>query len=253
MPVKIHPAVIAVWAAVVAASNLIPTIPIWGGGVFTFSHILSPLSGILFGPIAGALCSATGGFIGSLIAPHTATLLGLGTFIIPAVTAFTTGCVAWGTWPPITVTARGNLVVNGGIIIYAIGTILWFTQEVGRSLIIFPLVFYGAGCAALIIGSIFAGKILSGTNTALKFPAVWFCVFGGLIGGASINNFFWQVLRQFPREIWIPLVFVAPAERAFFSLGAAVVCVPLLAGLHKIGIFAGPQVESNEQLVINDE
>ena len=245
LPVKIHPAVIAVWAAVVAAAHIVPAIPMLGtGSNFSLSALLSPLSGIFFGPIFGAFCSAAGGLIGSLIAPHTA-WLGLGTFIVGATTAFTSGCIAWGTWPPITVNRRGSLVINGGIIVYAIGTALWFSQEIGRSLVIFPLVVYGMGFCALIGGSLCAGRILAGRRNMLKFPAVWLCAFGGMIGGATIGNFASMVLYQLPRETWMFLTAAAPVERTVFSLGAALVAVPLLAGLPKIGIFVGPREEAD--------
>ena len=248
LPERIHPAVIAVWAAVTAAAHIVPTIPMLGTGRnFSLATALSPLSGILFGPIAGALCSAAGGFIGSIVAPHTA-WLGLGTFIIGTTTAFTTGCAAWGTWPPVTLNRRGSLVINGGIIVYIIGTILWFSQETGRSLVIFPLVYYSAGFAAFFIGSIFAGNVLIGRKQALKLPILWLCAFGGMIGGATVGNFFTLVLFEPPREFWIPLIVLSPIERAVFSLGAALVAVPLLAGLPKIGIFVGPQEEADDNL-----
>ncbi|MDR1859124.1 MAG: hypothetical protein LBQ69_06595 [Treponema sp.] len=246
LPAQIHPAVVAVWSAVVAGAHMLPTIPIIGtGSPFSFATALSPLSGILFGPIAGALCSAAGGFIGSLIAPHTA-WLGMGTFIIGTTTAFTAGCAAWGTWPPITLNSRGGVIVSGGIIVYLIGTLLWFSQETGRSLMIYPIVYYGAGFAAFLVGSIFAGKVLAGTNTALKFPVLWLCAFGGMIGGATVANFFVLVLYENPREFWMPLIVISPIERAVFSVGTALIGVPLLAGLPKIGIFVGPQLEDDE-------
>jgi hypothetical protein len=248
MPAHIHPAVIAVWAAVVAAAHIVPTIPIVGTGRnFSLANVLSPLSGILFGPIAGALCSAAGGFVGSLIAPHAA-WLGLGTFIIGTTTAFTTGCAAWGTWPPVTLDRRGSLVVNGGIIVYLVGTVLWFSQEIGRSLVIFPLVYYGLGFTAFFIASIFAGKVLTGKNSVLKIPLLWLCAFGGMIGGATIANFFTLVLIKTPREFWIPMVVFSPVERAVFSLGTALVAVLLLDGLPEVGIFVGPQEEVDDDL-----
>ena len=243
LPTKIHPAVIAVWAAVVAASNIIPTLQIIGtGSRFSFAAILSPLSGVLFGPLAGALCSAVGGFIGSLLAPHTA-WMGLGTFIIGTATAFTTGCVAWGKWPLVTVNARGGFVISGGIIVYLIGTLLWFSQELGRSVPLFPLIYYGLGFVAYILGSLIAGKALTGKNMALKIPALWLCAFGGMIGGASIGNFFGLILLSLPAQAWTALIMISPMERAVFSLGAALVGVSLLVGLPKIGIFVGPQLE----------
>ena len=237
---NIHPAVVAVWAAIVAAGHIFPTIPIWGtGSTFSLTSALSPLSGIFFGPIAGALCSAVGGFIGSLIAPHTA-WMGIGTFIIGTTTAFTAGCIAWGKWPVIAISGNGSLIFNGGIIVYIVGTILWFTQEIGRSIVILPLVFYGLGFIAMITGIIFSGRMFESQNRLLKFPAIWLCAFGGLIGGATVGNFFSLVLYKLPREVWAALTVVAPIERAVFASGAMLIGVPLLVGLNKIGIFVGP-------------
>jgi hypothetical protein len=216
------------------------------GSNFSLSAVLSPLSGLFFGPIVGALCSAAGGFIGSLVAPHSA-WLGLGTFVIGTVTAFTTGCIAWGGWPIVTINRLGSFVVNGGIIVYLFGTVLWFTQETGRSIPLFPIVFYSMGFAAFIVGSIFAGQVLAGTRQTFKLPMLWLCAFGGMIGGATIGNFFSLVLYQLPRETWLYLTIAAPIERAVFSLGAALIGMPLLVGLPKIGIFIGPQ-KRNEEL-----
>jgi len=244
---NIHPAVAAVWAAIVAAGHIFPTIPIWGtGATFSLSTALSPLSGIFFGPIAGALCSAAGGFTGSLIAPHTA-WMGLGTFIITAVTAFTTGCIAWGKWPPVEINANGNFIFNGAIIVYIIGTILWFTQETGRAVFIYPLVYYGFGFTAMITGIIIAPRMLRSASRSLKFIAIWLCAFGGLIGGATVGNFFSLLLYKQPKEFWIALTFVSPVERAVFATGAMLIGVPLLAGLNKIGIFVGPQQEEERE------
>ncbi|MDR0289830.1 MAG: ECF transporter S component [Treponema sp.] len=249
LPAKIHPAVIAVWAALVAAAHIVPAIPMLGtGSNFSLAAVLAPLSGIFFGPIAGALCSAAGGFVGSLIAPHTA-WMGMGTFIIVTATAFTSGCIAWDGWPPIAINRRGGVIINGGIIVYLIGTVLWFSQEIGRSVPIFPAVFYSAGFAAFMAGSIFAGKILAGKNHALKFPMLWLCAFGGMTGGASIGNFFSLILYRLPRETWLYLTVAAPIERAIFSFAAALIGVPLLAGLAKIGIFVGPQEETDDTLM----
>jgi len=238
---SIHPAVIAVWTAVVAAGYIFPTVPIWGtGGTFSLSSALSPLSGIFFGPLAGALCSAAGGFTGSFIAPHTA-WLGPFTFIIAATTAFTSGCIAWGKWPPVAISSGGSFIFNGAIIVYIIGTILWFTQEIGRSIITYPLFYYGLGFIVMITGIFLAPLMLRSTNSALKFPAIWICAFGGLVGGATIGNFFSLLLFKQPREFWAAYTLISPIERAVFALGAMLVGAPLLSGLNKIGIFAGPQ------------
>ena len=243
---NIHPAVIAVWAALVASGHLLPTIPILGTGrTFSLSSALNPLSGIFFGPVAGAFCSAAGGFAGSFIASHTA-WLGPFTFIIGTVTAFTSGCIAWGKWPPVIINKNGSFIFNGGIIIYIIGTVLWFTQETGRSVFIFPLVFYGVGFIVLIVGIIFVRRMLASSFRLLKFPAIWICAFGGLVGGATVGNFFSLMLYEQPAEFWMALTFAAPVERAVFSLCAMVIGAPVLEGMNKMGISCGPQSEVYE-------
>jgi len=240
---SLHPAVISVWAAVVAVSHILPTIPIWGtGGTFSLASALSPLSGIFFGPIAGALCSAAGGFVGSFIAPHTA-WIGPFTFIVSTTTAFSSGCIAWGKWPPVAINRAGSIIINGGIIVYFTGTVLWFTQEIGRNIIYYPLVVYSLGFIVMITGIIFSCSLFLSPKRFLKFPAIWLCAFGGLIGGASIGNFFYLVLYKQPVEFWAAFTVVSPVERAIFAAGAMIIGVPLLEGLNKIGIQAGPRKE----------
>jgi hypothetical protein len=237
----VHPAVISVWAAVIALGHLLPTFPIWGtGGTFSLSTVLYPLSGIFFGPLAGALSSAVGGFIGSLIAYHTA-WIGLGTFIVGTTTAYTAGCAAWGKWPPVTVGLTGNFIINGGIIVYIVGTMLWFTQEIGRSVLRLPLVFYGLGFVVLIIAIIFSQRMFAAKSLWIKFPAIWLSAFCGLVGGATVGNFFFLVLYKQPKEFWAALTITAPVERIVFAAVTMFVGATLLSGLNKIGILTGPQ------------
>jgi len=241
-PRAAHLALVAVWAAMMVAARLVPTFPMWGvGGNFSLASVVTPLAGVFFGPVYGALSAAVGGLVGSMVAPHTAMLLGPFTFVTGTATAFTAGCIAWGGRFPVRISARGDFVINGGIIVYLLGTALWFSQEIGREAWLFPLVFYGAGFAALVAGSAFAGRLLAGGSRALKFPAVIACAFGGLVGGASVANFFGLALRNTPREVWMGLVLTAPLERLAFSAAAAAVGVPLLLCLPKIGVFLGPQ------------
>ena len=237
-PDKIHPAVITVWAAIVASVHLIPTIPMIGGNFFTFASIITPLSGILFGPLAGALCSAAGGLIGSLIAPHSASF-GIASFIPGTITAFTAGCIAWGRWPLLKINRVGSFVVNGGIIIYLIGIILWFSHETGRNFPIKIIIYYSIGLAALFIGSIFSKKMLPGKFHFLQFLICWLCALGGLVGGATMGNYL--ALALFKDIGWDFVLLIAPIERAIFAAGTALIGVPLLAGLNKVGIRLGPK------------
>jgi hypothetical protein len=167
--------------------------------------------------------------------------MGLGTFIIGMTTAFTTGCITWGKWPPVVINKNGNFSFNGGIIVYITGTILWFTQEIGRNAFFYPLIVYGLGFIVMITGIIFANKLFKTSKRFWMFPAIWLCAFSGLIGGATVGNFFSLVLFRQPIEVWSVLTIATPVERAIFAAGTMFAGVPLLIGLNKIGIKVGPQ------------
>lgn len=227
----VHPAIIAVWAALIAVAHMLPTIPlVVTGGSFTVSAAFLPLAGIFFGPFAGALCAAIGGFIGNLIAPQSA-WLGLGTFIIGTTNAFTAGLISRGKW-------------LYGVAVIIFGVILWFSTAIGREALLYPGVVYTLGIITAILGGLLGKRWLAGKNRLLQLVAVWLIAFAGFIGAAGVGNYFGIVVKQTPVEIWNMLAFVSPTERAIFSLGSALIGVPLLAALPKIGIFIG---SSNEE------
>jgi hypothetical protein len=230
---NVHPAVLAVWAAIIAVAHMLPSIPMVGvGGTFSVSSALIPLAGVFFGPIAGAICAAIGSFIGQMVAPHTA-WLGIATFLLGTLTAFIAGCVIKGKWPLV-------------VVIMAIGTALWFTQEIGRQVPFFAIVFYGLGAIMAIIGGIYGRKFIKGNNLSKKFIAIWLASFAGMAGTAAIANYFTLILFELPATAWLALVPISPIQRAIFSIGAAVIGVPLLIGLPKIGVFVGPDSDLSE-------
>ncbi|MPM53863.1 hypothetical protein SDC9_100633 [bioreactor metagenome] len=225
---SVHPAVLAVWSAVLAVASLLPSIPIIGlGSSFSVSTGLYPLAGMFFGPIPGAVCAAIGAALGMLIAPHTA-WMGMATFLIGTVSAFAAGCVSRGKTFVIPV---GILAVCGG---------LWFTFEIGRAAPMFPVVFYGFGVLACVAGGFLAKKNLTGGNMALKIVSVWLCAVAGMVTTASWANLVTLVLFQTPATVWNVLVFTSPVERACFAVGTTIIGVPLLVGLPKTGIAVGP-------------
>lgn len=223
-----HPAVIAVWAALISVAHMLPTLPIIGtGGTFSVSTALFPLAGIFFGPLAGALCAALGSFIGQILAPHTA-WMGLATFMVGTINAFTAGLVS-----------RGRPLPAVGIIF--LGTLLWFSTAIGRQAPMFPAVFYTLGAVAALLGGYLGSRWLAGPNAALKSVGLWLTAYAGFVGAASIANYFSLVIFKLPPQVWMYLTFVSPAERALFATGSAIIGIPLLLTLPKVGIFAGPQ------------
>ncbi len=94
-----HPAIIAVWAALIAVASLLPAFPLIGGtgGTFSLGNAIIPLSGILFGPWAGAIAAGVGGFLGQLIAPSTV-VFGPLQFILSIISAMAAGFAMQKKW-----------------------------------------------------------------------------------------------------------------------------------------------------------
>ncbi len=231
----LHPAVIAVWAALIATANLLPAIPMVGStGTFNVGAVLVPLAGIFFGPLAGALCAAIGGVISQVIAPHGA-WLGPATFLISTVNAFVAGSLARGRW-----------YVSGAVILIGYG--LWFLLPIGMEAMLFPLIFYSLGLLAVAIGAFVWRKGGPGATQAFfRAVGVFTAAYAGFVGAASLANFAGTLLYKWPAKMWIGLAFVSPVERAIFSLGAVIIGVPLLIGLPKIGVWVGPQPEAIQE------
>jgi uncharacterized membrane protein len=228
---SIHPAVIAVWAAIIATGNMLPTIPFLGmSGTFTISVAFVPLAGILFGPVAGAVCAAVGAFIAQLIAPHTA-WLGLATFLIATINAAAVGLITRGRW-----------YLTAGII--GIGYGLWFLTPIGVEAALFPAVFYTLGLLATVIGAFVWRRLAVGpprgvVPVALLAVGTFVASYAGFVSAAGIANFAGIMLYNWPAAMWMGLTVVAPIERAVFSLAATLVGIPLMLGLPKIGVRVG--------------
>jgi len=229
----VHPAVISVWSALIAAGHLLPTIVLVGtGGTMSVSSILIPLGGILFGPVAGGLCVAIGSFIGKLIAPASA-WLGIFTFLIGTCTGITTGLAS-----------RGKGIY--ACMLSVLGTVLWFCHEIGRKAWIFGAVVGGYGLLCFIIATFIGKKWLISKNVVKKAISIFFCSCGGMLTSAMFANFASLVVFKTPAITWKVLTPVTPVERSMFAAAAAIVGIPLLVGLPKIGIFVGPQPEEEE-------
>ncbi|NPV71992.1 MAG: hypothetical protein HPY55_15405 [Firmicutes bacterium] len=225
---RVHPAVIAIWAALIVSASFLPTLPIWfTGSTFSLASALIPLAGIFFGPEKGALCAAIAQVAGTFIAPHTA-WLGIWTPLVGTANAYVSGCVSRKRWAP----ALGVIVA---------GWALWYTSPVGREAAIFPAVFYSLGIAAAVTGSTWGSKFISSPGAITAGAGIWLASFAGFVGAAAVGNVFGLLLLRIPAKVWKALVFVSPWERSLFSLMAAVVGVPLMQGLRKVGIGVGPR------------
>lgn len=232
--IKVHPAMVAAWAALMAVAGLLPSFPVFGsGGNFSVSYALAPLAGIMFGPFTGALSVAIGEFIGSIIAPHNATL-GIFTFIINTANAFVAGYIARKKW-------------GVGVLYIGILTALWFILPPCRNTGMYFVV-YLAGMLMCPVGGIFGTRLLEKDNYFLRMVGLFLIAWPAYIAGSITGNIPTCYIFQIPAELWSTfLVWVTPFERTIFAIAAAVIGTPLLAMLPKIGVYVGPKYDGEEQ------
>jgi len=221
-----HPAIITVYAALIAVAQMLPTIPMVGtGGSFSVADALMPLSGVFFGPVYGTLCAAIGGFVGSLIAPAAA-WLGIFTFVVGAIQAFIAGCIFNGRW------YVGAAVLLSGFAIRA-------CFEVGRKTMIFAVTMFGSGLAATLVAAVVHRLKHRIPKVLVDAILIWCSCFAGLTGSGALYQVAHLVIFHLPVISWKLLAATAPVERVIFATGSLIVGTPLLRILPKLGIFVG--------------
>jgi hypothetical protein len=228
-----HPAVIAVWAALIAVVTLVPAFPVIGtGATFSVNAALVPLAGILFGPVPGAICAAIGAFIGQLIAPHTG-IFGPLTFLIPTLNALCAGFAMQKKWyVPLVVTVFFSAA--------------WFIFPLGREAWFQPII-WSLGVIASLIGWFMASDWIGSANRTRLFIGIFLAAMAGTIVDHGLGCLWALITFQLPREVWLATLPLAPVERILFGLGAAIIGTPLLIGLPKIGILVGQRMDEEEE------
>lgn len=229
---RVHPAIVAVWAAITAVSRLLPTFPLIGvGGTFTVANVLVPLAGVFFGPWAGLLCAAIGGAIGQLIFPLSA-WAGPFSFVIPAVGGLAAGFVmrrSW-LWPVVIIVLLGAA---------------WYAFPEGREAWMMPPV-YMIGILAAILGALWGSRWLTDENRVKMFVAIFLVSLAGIVASQALGNLFYLVMVRPPWPEVARLAVQGPVERIIFALAAAIVGVPLLTALPKVGVLVGPALYEEE-------
>lgn len=234
--VSTHPAVIAVWAALIAVATLAPTFPIIGtGATFSINAALVPLAGIMFGPISGAVCAAVGTFIGQLIAPHTV-FFGPLTFLIPTLNALCAGFAMRKKWyVPMAVTI--------------LLTLAWFAFPLGRAAWFQPAI-WSMGILASLIGWLFASDWIADDDRNKRLVGIFLAAMAGTTADHALGSVWALALFELPPEAWLTALPLAPLERILFSLGAAIIGAPLLVGLPKVGVLVGPELSRESEHVV---
>jgi len=228
-----HPAVLCVWAAIQAAAGMMPAIALVGvGGTMSLASVLIPLTGVFFGPVAGSLTAAIGRIISMMLNPSGA-IFGPFTFLIAVCTAGVAGLLSRGKWIP----AWGLNLLS---------IIIFYCFPTGRVAWIKGVTFGVSGILTCLIGGIFAKKFITHKNFILKWISVFCCATGGLLTSCMYTDIVNLILFHTPAISMKVMAFISPGERFTFGAAAAIVGVPLLMALPKIGIYIGPQAQEDE-------
>ncbi|NPV56128.1 MAG: hypothetical protein HPY76_05560 [Anaerolineae bacterium] len=229
-----HPAVIAVWAALMAVASLLPAFPVIGTGVtFNVANCLTPLAGIFFGPWVGAIVAGVGGFLGQMLAPHTV-LFGPLQFTIAMLGAMGAGFAMQRKW----LFPLALILLFGGA---------WYLLPGGRAAWATPLLYF-LGVAFIVIGWFISRKEdpLLSTNRSRLALGLLCCSGAGIVVTQAMGNLWAMIFFQLPPAIWYTVLAIAPIERLLFALGAMIIGTPLMIGLPKIGIPVGPMIYQTE-------
>lgn len=229
-----HPAIIAVWAALIAVASLLPAFPLIGGtgGTFSLGNAILPLSGILFGPWAGAIAAGVGGFLGQLLAPSTV-IFGPLQFVLSIISAMAAGFAMekkW-IWP---------------LVAMVLLTVLFWIIPPGNEAPLLPVVYIPAYLGILLGWFVFRNWI-SSPNRAKLFVAVFCCMIAGTQVNQAGGNIWALFSFALPKALWYSVIPIAPVERILFALAGTIIGVPLLIGLPKISIPVGPELYVEEE------
>jgi len=221
----------AAFAAIYAVLSLIPAFKILGGsGFISVSRFVSPVVGLILGPIMGAASVAMGGVLGIMINPASATL-GFFSFIPATVCAFSSGMIRMGkSW--IAASILGALVV--AFLAYPPNNIqpifpyyVWI-HLVALFILISPI---RKQATELVrrskVNEAFTGMALIIFPSTMAEQLTGSMIFA-LLAGPAISSI-WM-------EIGMAVMMAFPIERALITVGASIIGAALLRSLRAAGM-----------------
>ncbi len=92
------------------------------------------------------------------------------------------------------------------------------------------------------MGWIWGGDWLRSENRTRIFAGLFITAMTGGIVRYSLGNLLVLNMYALPKEVFLVVLPIASVERLLFALGAAIIGVPLMIGLTKVGIIVGPKM-----------
>jgi len=226
-------AYVVVFAAVVTALSFIPFSMMLGGGTaFPLSQVIYPLTGIVLGPIAGAIASGIGATIAIFVAPHTAGSMPIFTVLGTMVSGFMAGSIVRGPQRTKWWIIPFVLIVSNNI-----GTDLFaiLVQKVEvRVLLLFSIIFIVAWLLWILPTRKLFAKWIGDKNIALVAVAAFFITYMSCIIGMSVGIDYY--INPWPNEVYGFLIPLMPVEFTFRGLVGAVIGTGVIAGLRAVGV-----------------
>ncbi len=231
---------VAVWAAIIAVAGTIPWIfPMQGGGGgFPMSIPISPLVGVVLGPLAGFVACLVGGAIDLIIAPYTA---GIG-ILSPLSISFAALGAGYLVQRP-----KINRLIPG-ILAPVFFVWLWLDYALIVKQFPFPQILAVGGTDMVpswivgILGAGWAAKQIENNDPRQfwkLFLALWIVCYFGV--GAMQHGFewaVWEIMFKFPAEPSIATVLAFTWwERIFIYAGSgALIGTAVILALKRMGL-----------------
>lgn len=216
----------AAFAAIYAVLGLIPAFKILGGsGSIPASRLISPLVGIILGPILGATSVTIGGVVGTMMNPMAG--LGFYSFIPGACCAFSSGMIQRGkAW-------IAASILSGLVIIFLI-------DPLNNVQPIFPYYVWLHLVALLILVSPIrkqATELFQRTKVNEAITAMALIIFPSTMIEHLTGSIIYVSI--FGPAVWsagMLIMLVFPIERAIITVGSSIIGAALLRSLSAAGI-----------------
>lgn len=220
---------VALFAAAIGVTALIPFSIMTTGKAFPLSELLFALTGIVLGPIGGFVAGLIGGVIGLAIAPYTAPN-GILAPLTPALGAMAAGFFVqrsnkkW--WGVVIVGVALALFTFKGVVINRVSPAYWLFLAVGVAWV--TLILSVTPLTTLI------SNWLRSPNLGLVTVGLVFATFMGTSTAMIVNNAIGIWLHEVPNDIWPIFPPIVTTERLIITVAGTILSLAVIAGLRRL-------------------
>jgi hypothetical protein len=220
---------VALFAAALAITALIPFAIMTTGKAFPVSELLIALTGIVLGPIGGFVAGLVGGAIGLAIAPYTAPN-GILAPLTPAFGAMAAGFFVQRNnrkWWGVAILAVALFIFHfKGVFINKVDPAYWLFLAVGVAWVTFIL-------ALTPLTTVFSNWLRS-PNLGFVTAGLAFVTFMGTSTAMMVNNGIGIWTHEVPNDIWPIFPPIVTGERLIITLAGTILGIAIITGLRRL-------------------